>query len=429
MSVFKVQEAVKTPISTPTDVEYCENVHDRTAVEVLEPDAKEYAKVVRKIDWHITPIMFLCYTLSFLDKVAYNYAVVMGLLTDLNLTGNEFANMATYFFIAFALAEVPQGFLLQRYPVSWVLGANVLLWGMVVACTAATHNYNELLALRLLLGIFEGAVSPALTLTTSMWYMKRQSAPRYGVWYSGLGAAQILGGLISFGAQHGSKTSFSSWRVMMVAIGVANVAISVAIVVLLPVSVDAAKFLSDGEKQSLRRMLLLDQAGTGEKVFRARGIWEAFADVQVWLLSLLTLLTLMSSGVITTFSATLIQGFGYDSKQTALLSLPSGVVTMVTVLLSTYAIGRSYPRWLITIIFLVPAVIGAGLMSFAPVQNKSAKLAGIFLYYSLSSTMAITFSWIGTNTAGYSKKVASNGMIAVGFALGNIISELPLTLP
>lgn len=409
-------------VKTPTDEEFCENV--QPAVEMLEPDPKEYAKVVRKIDWRIAPVMFLCYMLSFLDKVAYNYAAVMGLETDLHLASNQFADMATYFFVAFALAEVPQGFLLQRYPVSLVLGANVLLWGIVVACTAATHNYGELLALRLLLGIFEGAITPALTLTTSMWYVKRQSAPRYGVWYSGLGAAQIIGGLVSYGAQHGSKaSSFGSWRIMMVAIGVANMVVAVAIVIMLPVSVEAAKFLSDGEKQSLRRMLVLDQAGTGDKVFLARGIWEAFSDVQVWLLSFLTLLTLMSSGVITTFSATLIQGFGYDSKATALLGMPSGAVTMITVLLSCYAIGRSYPRWLVIIVFLIPAILGAGLMSFAPVDNKSAKLAGIFLYYSLSSTMAITFSWIGANTAGYSKKIASNAMIAVGFALGNIISE------
>jgi hypothetical protein len=28
-----------------------------------------------KIDWHIVPIMFLCYTMQFLDKVIYNVSL------------------------------------------------------------------------------------------------------------------------------------------------------------------------------------------------------------------------------------------------------------------------------------------------------------------------------------------------------------------
>ena len=205
----KVEEP--TVISDPEAL-HIENLDDQLAH--LIPDKKEYDRVVRKIDWRIVPIMFLCYALSFLDKVVLNYAAVMGLLKDLHLKGNEYSNLATFFFVAYVLAEFPQGLLFQKYPVSMVLGINTLLWGIIVACTSATHNYSQLLALRLLLGIFEASIAPALTLTTSMWYTKRQSAPRYGIWYCGLGVAQILGGLISFGAQHGPMKNFSGWRIV-----------------------------------------------------------------------------------------------------------------------------------------------------------------------------------------------------------------------
>lgn len=33
----------------------------------------------------------------------------MGIKTDLKLTGNEFSNTATWFFIAYLIAEVPNG--------------------------------------------------------------------------------------------------------------------------------------------------------------------------------------------------------------------------------------------------------------------------------------------------------------------------------
>ena len=63
----------------------------------------------RKVDWHIVPIMFLCYTMQFIDKVSLNYAAVMGLVPDLKLEGNDFSNAATAFFIAYLVAEVPTG--------------------------------------------------------------------------------------------------------------------------------------------------------------------------------------------------------------------------------------------------------------------------------------------------------------------------------
>lgn len=65
----------------------------------------------RKIDWRIVPLMFCCYTMQFLDKVILNYAAVMGINAELKLKGNDFTNAATAFFIAYLIAEVPNGIL------------------------------------------------------------------------------------------------------------------------------------------------------------------------------------------------------------------------------------------------------------------------------------------------------------------------------
>jgi hypothetical protein len=61
----------------------------------------------RKIDWHIIPLLFACYTMQFLDKVILNYAAVMGLQRDLALKGNEFSNIATFLFVGLLCFEVP----------------------------------------------------------------------------------------------------------------------------------------------------------------------------------------------------------------------------------------------------------------------------------------------------------------------------------
>lgn len=47
-------------------------------------------------------------------------------------------------------------------------------------CLAAPHNFTGFAAVRFLLGLSEGAVSPAFVTLTSMWYRKKEHASRVG---------------------------------------------------------------------------------------------------------------------------------------------------------------------------------------------------------------------------------------------------------
>lgn len=63
------------------------------SIEHFEPDLSKYSAIIRKVDRHIAPIMFICYFLEFLDKVLINYANVMG-LQDQGTKGIEFSLIA-----------------------------------------------------------------------------------------------------------------------------------------------------------------------------------------------------------------------------------------------------------------------------------------------------------------------------------------------
>jgi MFS family permease len=386
-----------------------------------DASGEQLRRAVRKIDWAIMPLMFLCYFLQFLDKVLINYANIMGISKSLKFRdGNDFSWMATAFFIGYAVAEFPQAYLIQRFPVAKVLGINVILWGITICCTAATQTFPGVTAVRTLLGMFEAVITPALIMITSQWYTRRQATPRTGIWYCGLGAGQTIGGLISFAAQHGSTTSsFEGWRIMFVAVGAFNLLVGVAVTFWLPSGIDKAKFLTVREKVLVEEALGRDQSGTGRKVFQLRGLIEAATDVQVWLLCINTILIVIPSGIITTFSATLIAGFGYPPKTAALLNMPSGVVSIVATLTGTYAILYNFPRWLAIVLLLVPTLIGAGLMSFA--HSQAGALAGIYLINFDVAPLALIYALAGANTQGYTKKVATNAAVAISFSVANII--------
>lgn len=390
------------------------SIHDIDPEATLRP-------ITRKVDYHLVPLMLLCYFLQFLDKVLINYANIMGLSESIGIRGNDFSWMATAFFIGYGVAEFPQGFLIQKFPVSRVLGINVILWGVTICCSAAAQSFPGITAARTILGMLEAVITPSLIMITSQWYTRKQATPRTGIWYCGLGMGQTIGGLISFAAQHGSRTgSFEGWRIMFVSVGAFNLCIGTLVTFWMPSGIKEAKFLSDQEKVILQEALSADQGGNGVKVFRRDGIWDAVKDLQVWLLFLNTILIVIPSGIITTFSATLIRGFGYTPKEAALLNMPSGLVSVFATILGTFAILYRFPRWLAICLLMIPTLAGAGLMSFYS-SSQAGSLAGIYLINFDVAPLALIYALIGANIQGYTKKVTTNVIIAVGFSIANII--------
>src|SRR5689334_22700084 len=106
----------------------------------------------------------------------------MGIRKDLQLTSNDFSNVGSAFFIAYLIAEVPTGYLLQKFPAGKWLGINVALWGVCCAAGAGAFNYKSLMASRIFLGIFEAAIAPCLMLISSQYYTKSEQAPRFSIW-------------------------------------------------------------------------------------------------------------------------------------------------------------------------------------------------------------------------------------------------------
>ncbi|RDW77708.1 hypothetical protein BP6252_05761 [Coleophoma cylindrospora] len=387
----------------------------------IETESINLAALRRKIDWSIVPIMFACYTLQFLDKAVLNYAAVMGINQALKLTKNDFSNIASAFYIAFLIAEVPNAVILQKVPAGKWLGINVTLWGVSCAAAAGAFNYHSLLASRIMLGIFEATINPCLMLIGSQYYTKSEQAPRFSIWYSGLGLGQILGGIISFAFQHVHTTHFKSWQAMFVFIGVLTSLIGIATFVILPDSPMKARFLTEAEKAALLKHVSVNQTGIENRHFKASQIWELLLDVQIWLLAICTMCIAVSNGVITTYSSTLIQSFGFSSSHTALLNMPAGIVSIAALLIVGYGIRKTSNRWAWLVFCCLPGMIGGGLMSFMPKSNRGALLVGIYLVNGIAGTLTVICQWTMSNVAGHTKRTVSAALMAGSFSVGSII--------
>ncbi|KAK6516914.1 hypothetical protein TWF506_006798 [Arthrobotrys conoides] len=380
-------------------------------------------QLIKKIDYRIVPIMFACYTMQFIDKVNINYAAVMGLNEDLNLHGNEFSWCATAFFIAFLLAEIPTGIILQKLPTAKYLGFSVIMWGITTACTAACHNFTGLLIVRIVLGAFEAAIAPCLILITSMWYTKSEQVPRMSLWYSGLGIGQIFGGLVSYGFQH-VESSFASWRVMFLALGGVTIAIGIWTLWKLPDTPMGSTWLTEQERLAVLEKVEKNQTGVSSTEFKPNQLKEVFLDPQIWALILFTILISISSGVITAYSATVIRNFGYTPRLTALLNMPSGAVSILSTILSGIIVGRSSTRSLWIAGLCIPGIVGGSLMSFLPMGQKAGNLIGIYLVNAITATLILIYTWLAANVAGHTKRIAASVVVSGSFSIGSIIGPM-----
>jgi MFS family permease len=359
--------------------------------------------------------------MQFLDKVLINYAAVMGMPKDLKLKGNDLTWAATSFFVAYLVAEIPTGYLLQKMPAGKYLGANVVLWGIVTVCTAATNSFTGFVVARVFLGIFEAAIAPCLTIITGMWYTTSEQPPRFAFWYCGLGIGQIVGGLVSYGFQQIKGESLEGWRVMFIVLGLVTILIGSVTYLFLPDTPMTASFLTKEEKVVAINRIADNQTGIENRTFKWSQIKELAMDVQIYLIGLVILLASISSGVITTYSSTLIRNFGYTPPIAALLNMPSGVVSLAVTILSGVAVGKASNRWLWIAGLAIPGAIGGGLMSFLPKSNRAGLLVGIYLVNSIVSVLIIVYNWLSANIAGHTKRTVAMSLVSGSFSIGNII--------
>jgi len=84
----------------------------RREAEAGETDLIDEQQLVRKIDFMIVPIMFGCYCLQYLDKSLLNYASVMGLLEDADLSTEQYGTLSLIFYVAFLAFEMPHAYMM-----------------------------------------------------------------------------------------------------------------------------------------------------------------------------------------------------------------------------------------------------------------------------------------------------------------------------
>ncbi len=124
--------------------------------------------------WHVLPVVFVAYSLAFLDRVNFSFAAAAGMSRDLHITADMASLISSLFFLGYFFFQIPGAAYAQRHSVKKLIFVSLIVWGVVAPLTGVVSNPHALLLIRFVLGMTEAAVLPALLIYLSHWFTRSE---------------------------------------------------------------------------------------------------------------------------------------------------------------------------------------------------------------------------------------------------------------
>ncbi|WRT65280.1 uncharacterized protein IL334_002223 [Kwoniella shivajii] len=375
-------------------------------------------KLLRRIDMYLLPLMCVSYCIQYIDKSALAYAAVFDLKKDLHLVGQEYSLLSSLFYIGYLFAEYPQ---------AWISQLTMFIWGGILMCTAATHKFADIAAVRFFQGVFESALTPAYIIVTGMWWTRREQPFRIALWWSMNGLGNSIGALISYGMGliHGS---LDSWRYIFLIEGIMTIIWSGVIFYVFPSSPMRVRWLTDEQKVQAVERIRSNRTGIINREWKWYQVKEAFdprVDPSGLIIFWACTLNEVINGGVATYKGLVIKSIGWTDLQSALFGIAYGAAVTIEIASCGYCAMRfKNARHWCMIAWLLPSAIGMILQITLPASNKAGKTIGVLLMPSFVGTVALCMGIPSQNTAGYTKRSVVVGMAFIGYCVGNIIGPL-----
>ncbi|EQA4237861.1 MULTISPECIES: MFS transporter [Serratia] len=233
------------------------------------------ATVAAKRWWYIMPIVFITYSLAYLDRANFSFASAAGINEDLGITKGMSSLLGALFFLGYFFFQIPGAIYAERRSVKKLIFWCLILWGGCASLTGVVSNIPMLAAIRFILGVVEAAVMPAMLIYISNWFTKSERSRANTFLILGNPVTVLWMSVVS-----GYLIHAFGWREMFIIEGIPAVIWAFCWWVLAKDKPAQAGWLSADEKQALQ--LQLDEEQKGIKAVRNYG--EAFRSRNVILL-------------------------------------------------------------------------------------------------------------------------------------------------
>jgi sugar phosphate permease len=214
-------------------------------------------KVIAKSRWYrLIPVVFITYSLAYLDRANFGFAAAGEMANDLNITAGMSSLLGSLFFLGYFFFQIPGAYYASRYSAKKLIFWSLILWGACATATGMVSNVTALIGIRFLLGIVESAVFPAMLILLSRWFTKSERSRANTFLILGNPATILWMSILS-----GYLINAFGWRWMFIIEGVPAVIWAVFWWKLVDDRPKEAKWLTQQEKLEFEAQLEREQEG------------------------------------------------------------------------------------------------------------------------------------------------------------------------
>jgi MFS family permease len=261
--------------------------------------------------------------------------------------------------VTYVAFEAPSNMILVRTRPSIYLPAIMVIWGGLTCVMAAINDFQHLVVLRILVGVFEAGFAPGILLIISSWYKREEQSKRFGVYMSAAILSGCFGGLLAGAITGGMEGTggLRGWRWLFIIEGIVsspfpihssisltpNQATIVWAIIASFILLDfpsTSPRLNDRERAiaiaRLRSGGVKSHSAGDTRIGKAKSFRMAITDWRT-IGFVLGYMVIVGSSTLSYFYPTLVSGLGYkDRVQAQYMTAPIYAVAFICTAITTY---------------------------------------------------------------------------------------------
>ena len=132
-------------------------------------------KTIASSRWYrLIPVIFITYSLAYLDRANFGFAAAGQMGEDLNITKSMSSLLGSLFFLGYFFFQIPGAHYASKKSAKKLIFWSLILWGACATATGMVSNVSVLIGIRFFLGVVESAVFPAMLILLSRWFTKSE---------------------------------------------------------------------------------------------------------------------------------------------------------------------------------------------------------------------------------------------------------------
>ncbi|KAF8636336.1 hypothetical protein AX16_010991 [Volvariella volvacea WC 439] len=395
----------------------------------------EERKLVIKIDWKVMLWAAISFSALNLDRNNLSQANTDNFLPDLNMNTNDFNLGNTVFRLAFLSAELPSQLVSKRLgPDVWI-PIQMCGWSIVTMCQFWLSGRTSFLVCRALLGFCQGGFIPDLILYLSYFYTKFELPFRLALFWLSADVCSIFGSFLATGVLRMRGTlGYSGWRWLFLIEGIITLMVGIATFFRMPPGPTQTKtwyrpngWFTEREEVIAVSRVLRDDPTKGDmhnrEALTLKRLWTALCDYDLWPLYIIGLLFGIPVSAPSTYLTLSLRNIGFNTFQSNLLTIPSTVCSMITMVIITLVSEAVNDRAWVSMsedFWALPFLVALYTLPDNPNQWIYFGLASALLSYPY--THPIQVGWCSRNSGAVASRTVNASLYNMFVQTSSIVS-------